>query len=345
MGHEIHFMGNLPRTDLAIDLIDQNQSTDGFTKQVKQFDNCKVTSVNISKIGSKQISKKAGHYITIEFDDVTDHENEQEVLRVTAEEVKHLLDTLSISKDASCFIVGLGNEDSTPDALGPLSIDHVLVTNHLFELGEVEDGFRKTYALNPGVMGTTGIETRELLKGIVDTVKPDFMIVVDALASGSVERLNKTIQITDTGIHPGSGVQNKRKEISSDYFHIPVIAIGIPTVVDAATIVSDTIYYMQKNFAYMKKQMTKPSSKLAVTSGNYLKKEVDIKPQDNVELMGKLGMLTEEERKQLVLEVLTPIGYNFIVTPKEIDFLIRKLAYVIGSAINHALHENVSFEQ
>ena len=87
MGHEIHFMGNLPRTDLAIDLIDQNQSTDGFTKQVKQYDNCKVTSVNISKIGSKQISKKAGHYITIEFDDVTDHENEQEVLIVTEEEV------------------------------------------------------------------------------------------------------------------------------------------------------------------------------------------------------------------------------------------------------------------
>ena len=330
---------------LALDLIDENQTMEGFTKKVKQYNHCKVTWVNITNEGSKKISKKAGYYITIEFDDVTDHENEQEVLKVTAEAVKHLLEILSIQKDASCFIVGLGNEDSTPDALGPLSIDHILVTNHLFALGEVEDGFRKTYALNPGVMGTTGIETRELLKGIVDYVKPDFMIVVDALASGSVERLNKTIQITDTGIHPGSGVQNKRKEISSDYFHIPVIAIGIPTVVDAATIVSDTIYYMQKNFSYMKKQLQKPSSKLAVTSGNYLKKEVIVKPQDNIELMGKIGMLTEEERKQLVLEVLTPIGYNFIVTPKEIDFLINKLSYVIGSAINHANRYTYSFEQ
>lgn len=345
MGHEIHLNGRLPRTDLAIDLIDENQKGSGFTKDVKQYQNCKVTNVNILKTGSKKIGKKPGHYITIEFEDVTDHENEQEVLKVTAYELKKLLDSISISKESSCFIVGLGNEDSTPDALGPLAIDHVLVTNHLFELGEVEPGFRKTYALNPGVMGTTGIETRDLLKGIVDTVKPDFMIVVDALASGSVERLNKTIQITDTGIHPGSGVQNKRKEISSDYFHIPVIAIGVPTVVDAATIVSDTIWYMQKNFAYMKDQLKKPSSKLVVTTGNYLKKKIAVEPQDNVELMGKLGTLTEEERKQLVLEVLTPIGYNFIVTPKEIDFIVQKLSLVIGNSINHALHDNISFEK
>ena len=345
MGHNIDLNPQLPRTDLAIDLIEENKSKTGFQKEVKQNKHCKVTTVTLDKNGVKVIGKKPGHYITIEFDDITDHENEQDVLKVTVKELSNLLKRMNITKQSSCFIVGLGNEKSTPDALGPLSIEQVLVTNHLFELGQVEEGFRKTFALNPGVMGVTGIETRELLKGIVDEIKPDFMIVVDALASGSIERLNKTIQITDTGIHPGSGVQNKRKEISFEYFHIPVIAIGVPTVVDAATIVSDTIWYMQKNFAYTKEKMKKPSYKLAVGQDNYLNKDVSMNPQDNIELMGKIGTLTEEERKQLVLEVLTPIGYNFIVTPKEIDFLIHKLSYVLGSAINHALHENISFEQ
>ena len=107
MGHEIHFMGNLPRTDLALDLIDENQTMEGFTKKVKQYNHCKVTWVNITNEGSKKISKKAGYYITIEFDDVTDHENEQEVLKVTAEAVKHLLEILSIQKDALVLLLGL----------------------------------------------------------------------------------------------------------------------------------------------------------------------------------------------------------------------------------------------
>lgn len=342
MGHEIDLKGKLPRTDLAIDLI--TKEMDGVKKQVKEIGICKVTTVKIEKEAEAILNKKQGNYTTIEFEDITDHENEQQVLKIVTEELTKLLNKMKIPETASCLMVGLGNENSTPDALGPLAISHVLVTNHLFELGEVEKGFRKTYAIKPGVMGTTGMETRELLKGIVQEIRPDFMIVIDALASGSVERLNKTIQMTDTGIHPGSGVQNQRKEISTEYFSIPVLALGVPTVVDAATIVSDTIYYMQKNFAYTKEHLSKPSHKLSFGHENYLKKEVTIAPEDNEKLMGSLGSLSEEERKQYILEVLTPIGYNFIVTPKEIDYFVEKLGFLLGNALNHALHRNISFE-
>ncbi|MBS7020422.1 MAG: GPR endopeptidase [Firmicutes bacterium] len=344
MGHEVHLENKLIRTDLAIDMLDSYPSRDGIKTKMRQEKNCHITVVDVLKNGADIIGKKEGRYITVEFDDVTDHENQQNVLQVVTKELTELLKEMKIPKDASCFIVGLGNEESTPDALGPLTIDDVLVTNHLYELDSLEDGFRKTYALTPGVMGTTGIETRELLKGIIDEIEPDFMIVIDALASGSIDRLNKTIQITDTGIHPGSGVNNKRKEISKEYFQIPVIAVGVPTVVDAATIVADTIHYMQMNFTYMKKRENLASNKLSVGSGNYLKKEVIPNKEDKVELMGKLGLLNETEMKQLVFEALTPIGYNLMVTPKEIDFVIKKLALTIGGAINHALHENISFE-
>lgn len=345
MGHEIDLSSKMIRTDLAIDLIEPDKKTEGIETEIKHVGNCDITVVDVSKEGEKILGKKSGHYITVEFMDVTDHENEKEVMKVVCDELCLLIQTMKIKKDASCFIVGLGNEDSTPDALGPLSIEDVLVTNHLYELDCVEEGFRKTFALTPGVMGTTGIETRELLKGIVDEIKPDFMIVIDALASGSIDRLNKTIQITDTGIHPGSGVKNKRKEISQEYFKIPVIAIGVPTVVDAATIVADTIHYMQLNFTYMKKREKKPSAKLAFGSGNFLLQKIERNEKDNMELMGKLGLLSDTEMKQLAFEVLTPIGYNLMVTPKEIDFVIQKLAHVISGAVNHALHENITFEK
>lgn len=344
MGHEVHLENKLIRTDLAIDMLDSCPSVDGIKTKIKKEKNCQITVVDVLKNGVNIIGKKEGRYITVEFDDITDHENQQNALKVVTSELTELITEMNIPKDASCLIVGLGNDASTPDALGPLTIDEVLVTNHIYELDSLEEGFRKTYAITPGVMGTTGIETRELLKGIVNEVKPDFMIVIDALASGSIDRLNKTIQITDTGIHPGSGVNNKRKEISKEYFQIPVIAVGVPTVVDAATIVADTIHYMQMNFTYMKKREKLASHKLSVGSANYLKKDVTPDEKDKIELMGKLGLLNESEMKQLVFEALTPIGYNLMVTPKEIDFIIKKLASIISGAINHTLHENISFE-
>ena len=144
--------------------------------------------------------------------------------------------------------------------------------------------------------------------------------------------------MTDTGIHPGSGVGNSRKEISKDILGIPVIAIGVPTTVDAVTIVSDTINYMYKHFSYTKENVDNPSNRLMVSTPNYLKKNVKVDDKDKNNLLGLVGLLNEEEVKQLIFEVLTPIGYNLMVTPKEIDFLVDKLAYVIGNGINKALH-------
>ena len=153
--------------------------------------------------------------------------------------------------------------------------------------------------------------------------------------------INKTIQITDTGIHPGSGIGNKRKEISKDTLGIPVIAVGIPTVVDAASIVSDTIKYMYKNFAYTKANYDNPAEKLKFQT-NYLKKNIDILEADKKNLFGLVGNLTDEEVKTFIYEILNPIGYNLMVTPKEEDFIVEKLSLLIGEGINKALHKKVN---
>ena len=218
----------------------------------------------------------------------------------------------------------------------------ITVLGDMFELGENSKGFRRTYALSPGVTGETGIETSDLIKNVVNNIKPDFIIVVDALASGSIDRLNKTIQITDTGINPGSGVGNNRKEISKETTGVPVISIGIPTVVDAVTIVSDTINYIYKNYAYMKENKTPKNKLLVSTQINYLEEEYELSDNDKKNLMGIIGNLNDEEIKELIYEVLTPIGYNLMVTPKEIDFMIKKLASTLSDSINRALHKKMN---
>ena len=149
--------------------------------------------------------------------------------------------------------------------------------------------------------------------------------------------------MTNTGIHPGSGIGNNRKEISFETIKIPVIAIGVPTVVDAVTIVSDTIRYMYKHFSYMKENMNKPINKLiGIQNINYLKEETNLKEEDKETLLGVVGSLKDEEVKQWIFEVLSPIGYNLMVTPKEVDFLMEKLSDVIGNGINHVLHKKVN---
>ncbi len=339
MNKEVDLSKYRLRTDLAIESIDKCSDLKGISQKIKQIDEVKITFVDISEEGSEIINKKVGTYITIEFVDVTDSNNKKKVLDAFSNELKELLKKLKIKDDDSCLIIGLGNSYSTPDSLGPLSIDNIIVTNHLFELGELSNGFRRVSALNPGVMGTTGIETSDIILSIVEKVKPAFALVIDALASSSIERVNKTIQMTDTGIHPGSGVGNSRKEISKEILGIPVIAIGVPTTVDAVTIVSDTINYMYKHFSYTKKNANNPSNKLMFKAPNYLKKDIEVNEQDKNKLLGLVGLLNEEEVRQLVFEVLTPIGYNLMVTPKEIDFVVDKLADVIGNGINKALHK------
>lgn len=335
MGHEIDLKNTSIHTDLALESVGEEYEKQEFTNQ-----NCKITKI---KLKEDFESKKKGTYITIEFEDVTDHENEKQVCEVFSLELKKFLEELKIKEQDEILVVGLGNKKSTPDSLGPLTLSNVLVTHHLFSLGAVEEGFRDVSIFSPGVTGETGLETSELVESVIKKFQPNLLVVVDALAARSIERVGHTIQITDTGILPGSGIGNKRKELSKEVFHIPVVAIGIPTVVDAVTIVSDTIGYLYKHFSYMKKHIHNPINKLIpVGSINYLKEEIKEESKEKEKLLGLVGTLNESEIKSLMYEVLSPIGYNLMVTPKEIDFLMGTLSRILGNGMNQTFHKKVN---
>jgi spore protease len=179
----------------------------------------------------------------------------------------------------------------------------------------VSSGYRQVSAIAPGVLGTTGIETSEIVQGIVEKSKPDVIIAVDALASKAIERVNTTIQIADTGIHPGSGIGNKRKGLTQEILGVPVIAIGVPTVVYASTIVNNCIELLAQHF---RKQTENTSA-----------------------ILGLLDQMSEQERIELMREVLNPLGHDLLVTPKEIDQFIEDIANIIASGLNAALHDAV----
>lgn len=332
MSHEVDLKNSILRTDLAVELVKSTPT--------KQVDDIKITNITLNEEEAKEINKKPGNYTTIEFEDVTDSQNQKKVEKIFSEELRNLLKLQNIQDDDMCLVLGLGNEKSTPDALGPLVVSETLVTNYIYLYGTLDEGFRRVCAIAPGVMGETGIETSDLLKSVVKEIKPGFVITIDALAASSVERVNKTIQMTDAGINPGSGVGNKRKEISKDILGIPTIAIGVPTVVDAASIVSDTIKYLYDHFAYQTATINNPASKLTANV-NYLKlsQKFKINKEEKEKILGMVGTLSEAETKELIYEILNPIGYNLMVTPKEEDFVISKLAEVISSGLNSALHK------
>jgi len=330
MKHEIDLSNFSLRTDLMIETISQND-----TKLEKEYDDIKVTEIYVDENLSKKLNRKVGNYITIEFKDVTDIDNQKNLEKV----FKNYLKKLIKNDYKRCLIIGLGNKNSTPDSLGTKVIENIVVTTHLLEITHLDDGFSEVAALAPGVTGDTGIETYELINNAIKIVNPDYIIVIDALASLSIERLNRTIQMTDTGIRPGSGIGNFRKEISKETLNIPVISIGIPTVVDAVSIVSDTFNYIYKNYEFNKQFINNPINKLVKsTSIDYLKKDYKINIEDKKNLLGLIGELTDEEVRKLIFEVLTPIGYNLMVTPKEIDFTTKKLSQVLSNGINETIH-------
>ncbi|MBB6454335.1 spore protease [Salirhabdus euzebyi] len=351
------------RTDLAIEareMFVEKEETKKKTNEIKgvhikerKEGDMKITYVEIDDEGSKAIGKKAGSYLTLETQSIRNHDTKMqaETSNIVARELERFLDKSNIKKDASCLVVGLGNRNVTPDALGPDTIEKLLVTNHLFKLQpeHVADGYRPVSAVSPGVMGLTGIETSDIIFGIINKVKPDFVIAIDALASRSIQRVNATIQISDTGIHPGSGVGNKRKELSKESLGIPVISIGVPTVVDAVTITSDTIDYLLKHFGRELRDHDKPARSLTpagLTFGE--KKEFTEEDLPDIEqrkaFLGMVGSLPEEEKRQLIGEVLSPLGHNLMVTPKEVDGFIEDMAHLLASGINGALHEAVQQE-
>lgn len=271
---------NLENEDIRCDLIGdvEVKSNEVVTKK-----NIKIERFNLSLKDSKKINKTRGKYISIAFDDITDSDKRKDVIDIVSLELKALLKEKKLYGKPS-LVVGLGNPLSTPDSLGPKTIDNVITTRHLFEMDDVDDNYSSVAKLIPLVYATTGIETFDIIKGVVDMINPSFIVVIDALASTSINKVNKVIQITDSGIDPGSGVGNQRKEISKNSLGVDVIAIGVPTVVNLHTIVKD--------------------------------------------------FLNEYE----IDDILKAKGNNFMVTPKEVDFVMEKLALTLSKSINNALH-------
>lgn len=340
MKHEIDLNNYNIRTDLVLEQVGKVENNSNIKKEVRG--EVSITTIRVDLELSRELDKQEGMYVTLEFEDITDIDSREQVGRELEGQIKMLLELNKITDDASCLVVGLGNRNSTADSLGPKTIDKVLVTRHLFIIDQVKEGIRNVSVLNPGVMASTGMETFDIIKGIIGQIHPDFIIVVDALAASSIERVNKTIQITDTGIHPGSGIGNHRVEVSKRTLGIPVLALGIPTVVESSVIVSDTITYLFKHLSYLMEHQN--LNKLVVTRNNYLKKirEKELSLKEKQELFGMIGGLEEEEKNGLIQDVLNSIDYNLIVTPKEIDFVIDKLSEVIGNSLNNALHRQIT---
>lgn len=351
------------RTDLAIEAremvlagqsVEQEENLSqiqGVIIKEKEVDDIKVSLVEITPEGEKQIGKKTGRYLTLEVQGIRQQDSklQQKVEEVFANEFSQFLDGIGIKKSESCLVVGLGNWNVTPDALGPMVCENLLITRHLYELQpeSVEEGYRSVSALAPGVMGLTGIETSDIIFGIVEKTKPDFVIAIDALASRSIERVNSTIQISDSGIHPGSGVGNKRKELSKNTLGIPVIAIGVPTVVDAVSISSDTIDLILKHFGKELTEGNRPSKALTpagMSFGERRKLTDKDMPEEKHRktFLGMIGTLPEEDKRKLIYEVLSPLGHNLMVTPKEVDVFIEDMANLIANGLNSSLHSAVN---
>ena len=308
------------RTDLALERRDLynkahniENDIDGIETEEESVDeNISVSRVKITnEKGEEAIGKKRGNYITVDVKNlkIANEEEIQKTSEVVTKELKALLEKHVTEKD-SILVVGLGNIYVTPDSLGPKVINEVDITRHLLEyMPEVlDENTREISAISPGVLGTTGIETMEILKGIIDNVKPKLVIIIDALASRNIERISSSVQLADTGIVPGAGVGNARKELTESTLGIPVIAMGIPTVVEAATIAADSLTLFIK------------------------------KAQENGETNDFLNTLQEEDKYQIIKEILAPEEYNFIVTPKEIDSLIEKMKDIVARGINFAVN-------
>ncbi|MBO8129449.1 MAG: GPR endopeptidase [Peptococcaceae bacterium] len=284
------------------------QEIPGIAVEKRDFEYGKVTYVKIlNDQGAQQMGKPPGNYITIEAPIIRDDSRyaHPEVIKEVARSLGSLL---RVPQDATVLVVGLGNWNATPDALGPRVIDYTLVTRHIFKYAPqaVQPGMRQVSAIAPGVLGITGIETDEIVKGIVGKINPSLIITIDALAAGAVERIATSIQICDTGIRPGSGMGGKSGGITRETMGVPVISIGVPTVVHAALIAQNSINKLYQAY-------NKP-----------------VPPRETLE--------------PIVKDLLEPFGGNLMVTPKEIDILIQNCAKIIAAAITDALHPEVNPE-
>lgn len=319
-----------PRTDLAIEISaalkldkDEDYQIPGVeigTKTEAEGD-IKVTRVRILNAeGEKNMGKRKGDYITIECSGIKQNNPSlhEKVIDLLSSTIASLLPKVD-GRPLNVLVIGLGNRYATPDTLGPKVVNQVFVTRHVAVKAPelIEDDVAHLSAFAPSVMGLTGIETAEIIQGVAEHVKPDCLIAIDALAAREVSRINSTIQVSDTGISPGAGVGNKRKELNEESIGCKVIAVGVPTVVDTATLVTDTLKTLVSHM---------------------------VGQEEHGKLYDLLKDLNEEEHYQLVRETLAPEVSELFVTPKEIDEIMEYLCSIIANAINIAVHPCMSLE-
>ncbi len=313
-----------PRTDLAVEAHAAvaealGGQVPGVSAQEEQRGNVHISRVHIfSRQGEEALGKVSGRYVTLDAPALRrrNREVQAEIAEVLTDELARLM---NLGPDDQVLVVGLGNWNATPDALGPKVVASLLVTRHLrrYLPAELVGHLRGVAAVAPGVLGLTGIETGDIVRGIVSQVQPAAVICIDALAAGNLERVNTSIQLSDTGINPGSGVGNKRAGITEASLGVPVFAIGVPTVVHATTIVNDAL-------------------DLVV---NEVRQEQQPSP------LGGLAATDDADRQALVEQVLQPDLGDLIVTPKEVDVMITDLSRILAGAMNAALHPGVSKEE
>ncbi|MCL2399551.1 MAG: GPR endopeptidase [Defluviitaleaceae bacterium] len=312
------------RTDLALEQSEilregrpDDSSIDGVEIKTEEVNNIIVTWVKIvNEKGAEAMGKPIGNYITIESEAMKDNDIDahEEIIKIMAQKLGQLH---KLNKNGSVLAAGLGNWQVTPDALGPKVIEKLLVTRHMNEIlpEELQDRVRSMAAIAPGVMGNTGIETGEIIKGVAERIKPDLILAIDALAARRTNRINATIQMTDTGINPGAGLGNKRMRLNKETMGVPVIAIGVPTVVDAATLVNDT----------MNRMLTEMIREASQGSPFY----------------EMLVELEDDEKYGLIKDILDPYAGNMFVTPKEVDAVIDRLTNIIANGVNIAFHPGI----
>lgn len=320
------------RTDLALEAREALKQSimhevSGVESQEDTSDpDIKITRVKITTPeGVEKMGKPMGNYITIEVPKLRENDQDlnEDVCRSVAKELHKIIKEggkVQLGEKDTILVVGLGNWNVTPDALGPKVISKLMVTRHLLEYvpEQVDQGVRPVCVISPGVLGITGIETGEIIKGVVEKVAPKLVIAIDALASRKIERVSTTIQIADTGISPGSGIGNKRMGLNLQTLGVPVIAIGVPTVVDASTICNDLL-------------------EMAI-------KELMEKTPKDSQFYQILKDMDTDERYQMFNEILEPFGGSLIVTPKEIDTIIDDVAKIIANGINIAVHKGIELK-
>lgn len=295
---------------------------DGIEVLEEKEKDINVTTIKVKNDnGAEKIGKAKGNYITIDIPKFTAYDGEtmDRVSIVLAEVLERLI---KIDTEKTVLVVGLGNWQVTPDALGPKVTEKIMITRHLKTVMPevIDDSVRPVCSVEPGVLGVTGIETVEIIKGVVEKIRPELVICIDALAARRVERVNTTIQVGDTGISPGAGVGNNRKQINEENLGVKVIAIGVPTVVDAVTIANDTIDLVVDS-------LIRNSS-------------------SGTEFYKMLKSIDKNEKENLIKEVTTTRNStDMIVTPKDIDLIISSLSKIIANGINMALQPNMNMEE